>query len=542
MTLLSRIASALGRRPEPVAADVRPVPSAGFMRDGRGPTMMGWRPVLREPARDVERSWRPAAARTLDILHNSGFVSGGIDQAVADIVGPDGLRLNARPDADTFGLTSEQANALGRAIETQWALYAETPIDVDAEARATFGKLQAQAMRHWFATGEVLAVLPSFRRAGGAWRPKVRVVPAMRLSTRTDGTLSILHGVRLDRQGASVAFLFREAPENGAALTTTSVNERELPARDGFGRPIVVHVFDGMPGQIRGISPLTPALQVARQFDQLANATLTGEILRAVFVATLEADTPTLDAMAGLQTQQEQARAAAEGVSPFDAYLDASAGWTKGVDLDMGVAGRIAHLFPGQKLNVHESSKAASNYKDFVKLLLHEIARCLGLTVESLSVDWNGTTYTGARVATAQIHHVTMYRRKNILTPFCRAVYEAWLEDAVTTERIAWPGGVDAFLGNRPAACRSIWRGPPRAVVDDLKTAKAHEIWARLGVMTDEAICNELGCDVEDVYEQRKREQDMRAEYGLPERTFAGAADPRANDRETDDDADPSGA
>ena len=40
--------------------------------------------------------------------------------------------------------------------------------------------------------------------------------------------------------------------------------EYDVTARDNLGRTRVIHVFDGMPGQVRGISPLTPALQVAR--------------------------------------------------------------------------------------------------------------------------------------------------------------------------------------------------------------------------------------------------------------------------------------
>jgi N-acyl-D-aspartate/D-glutamate deacylase len=50
-------------------------------------------------------------------------------------------------------------------------------------------------------------------------------------------------------------------------------------ARDRAGRPRVIHVFEGAPGTHRGISPLVPALQVARQFDQLADATLMAAIL-----------------------------------------------------------------------------------------------------------------------------------------------------------------------------------------------------------------------------------------------------------------------
>jgi len=84
--------------------------------------------------------------------------------------------------------------------------------------------------------------------------------------------------------------------------------EYDVRARDGAGRPRVIHVFDGLPGTHRGISPMTPALQVARQFDQLADATLMAAIVQTLFAATITSDEPTEEVLAGLLTPQEQAR------------------------------------------------------------------------------------------------------------------------------------------------------------------------------------------------------------------------------------------
>lgn len=496
-------------------APAQPRPSSSYMRGERSPTFMGWQPALREPAAEVRDSWQMAAARSLDAAQNSGFIAGAIDQAVANTVG-NGLRLNARPDADAFGLTTKEAGDLGRRIETAFQLYSDSAIDVDAEARKTHGHLQASAFRHWLGTGEIFAGLPFFVRKGGAWATKVRLVPASRVAPRSDGTGKLVHGVRLDTYGAAMGYLFRSGSVDRIFGTET-----EIPARDRFGRPVVVHCFDGLPGAVRGISPLTPVLRVTRQFDQLADATLTAAIIQAVFAATIEGDAPTQDMLRALQTPQEAAKG---DVAPMDAWMDATAGWYDNTKIDLGLAGKFVHLYPGQKLNFHEAKLTGGNYEPFAKFLLREVARCLGQTFESVAADWNGTTYTGARIATTEIHAVTLYRRKNILTPFCQATYEAWLEEAIDLGRVKWPGGMAAFLANRPAACKAIWRGTSKPVADDLKTAKAHEIWARLGVMTDEMIASELGVDIEDVYEQRQREMQMRREYGLPDPTFAGLA------------------
>ena len=109
-----------------------------------------------------------------------------------------------------------------------------------------------------------------------------------------------------------------------------------------------------------------------------------------------------------------------------------------------------------------------------------------------------------------------------MIAPLCNAVYEAWLEEEIARGGIPFPGGLTGFLANRAAASRAIWRGAPKPQADDLKTAKAHEIWCRLGVMTDAAIAEDLGYDIEDVYAQRARERAMRETYGLPDAQHQG--------------------
>ena len=63
-----------------------PAIRADFMRGNRGVVFGGWRPALREAADDVGASRDMAAARTIDLIPNSGWMAGAIDQAVANTV------------------------------------------------------------------------------------------------------------------------------------------------------------------------------------------------------------------------------------------------------------------------------------------------------------------------------------------------------------------------------------------------------------------------------------------------------------------------
>ena len=508
MALLDTLRQLAGINRSTPEVGPRSTPSASFMRGGRGVTFGGWRPALRELQDDIADAWDHAAARTIDVVQNSGWLSGALDQAVANTVGT-GLRLKAMPENTVFGMSNAEAQAWARMVEARFELWARNADECDIEARRTFGQMQAAAFRLWLATGEILAELPWRRRSWTRYGTKVRLLPPQRLSRKSEKLSRLTNGVYHDADGMPVAYLaIRKDPLQGDV-------EYVVRARDTLGRQRVVFVFDGAPGTCRGISPLTPALQVARQFDQLADATLTASIMQTVFAATITSEEPTEEVLQGLLTPQEQARMAAQGISPMSAYLDMVGGFYDSATLNIGINGRIAHLFPGQKLEFLRPVSPTSEYRDFSMHLLRELARCLGLTYESTTGDYDGATYSSVRMATSEIFAITKMRRHNVVAPFCQAAYEAWLEEEVENGGVPFPGGIDNFLANRTAACRADWRGTPKPQADDLKTAKAHEVWRRLGVISDAMIANDLGVDIEDVYAQRASEAELRAAYDL---------------------------
>lgn len=504
----------------PAVSDVSVLPRvrSEFMRGGRGVTMAGWRPALREIQDDVTSAWDAAAARTTDLLHNSGWISGMFDQAVANTVGS-GLRLRAMPENELFGMSEADAQTWRKLVEQRFGLWENNPIECDIEGRRTFGQMQDAQFRMWLCTGENLSELPYRRRFGSIIGTKVRIIPPSKIANKTEPFRRMKAGVIMDADDFPIGYLAKRSDP------LIGEYEVEVPARDRYGRPRVVHVFVGLPGQYRGITPLVPALKVAKQFDQLADATLMSSLIQAVFAAVITSDSPTEDIIGGLMSASEQARLAGQGISPFEAWFEAQAGWYDNNSIDVGIGGRLAHLFPGQELEFKSPSHPASAYKEFSMHLLRELARCLGLSYESATGDYSGASYSSVRMSVNEIFPITMARRKFVVAPFCQAAYEAWLEEQIQLGLIPFPGGYENFLRNRAAACRAEWRGAPKPQADDLKTAKSHETYRNMGVITDEAIANDLGLDIEDVYAQRAREKALREKYGLPETDAVGLAE-----------------
>jgi lambda family phage portal protein len=285
-----------------------------------------------------------------------------------------------------------------------------------------------------------------------------------------------------------------------------------------WGRPQIKHIFDGYPGQMRGMPPLTPALRIVRQFDQLADATLTAALIQAIFAATITSPSPTQEILQAFQdTVEQKLKANQTPPSPLEAMWGFRQGFYQGTQIDLGSHGKIAHLAPGDTLAFQRSEHPNDTYEPFVNMLLREMARCIGVTFEQLTGNYAGATYSSVRMATSEIWMITIYRRINIITPFYQTMYQAWLEEEIDKGWIPFPGGLDAFTANRAAACRAHWRGPAKPQADDQKFAKAVETLRGIGVVTDEWICGEMGEDWLDVYEQRALEMSERKRLGLPE-------------------------
>lgn len=500
----------MAKKPQKRAGDMvasRGRPSTAFMTGERAVTMLGWNPVLRETRDDVRAAYDKAAARSVDAMQNIGWIAGAIEQAVADTVGT-GLRLDFMPSHKALGMTPTRAKKWAAEVEEMWREYAETPGEVDIAEQATFGQMQAQAFRAWFATGEVLAELPWQKRVGSAGS-RVRVVMPIRLARDTRPLDRIEQGIQIDRHGRPTGYLFRWTD------VFEGSKEALIPARDRYGRKRITHHFDGMPGQLRGISPMVPVLKVARQYDQFANATLTGAIVQALFAATIKSAAPTQETIEGLLTPEEQAKVASGQSSAFDAWFDMVQGWYDQVTIDVGMAGRVAHLYPDQEFEMHTTKASGANTEAFARLLLREKARAIGITYEGMTGDYAGVTFSSMKVSKDDIHRIVLMRRRNVVAPFCQSAFENRLEEAIDSGQLPLPGGTERFLAFKAGICRAQWKGSPKPQPDDVKHATSRKLYLDMGVMSRTQIAADLDSDIDDVNAELAAEAKERERLGI---------------------------
>lgn len=501
-------------------------PVAGYLRDQ--PVINMPVPALRDRVDDVRSAWYRANALATDAALNNGWIAGVVEQMVSSMIGT-GLRLSYKPDGRVFGWDDQATGEYARIVEKRWGIWSSQPRECDAGARYTVAQMQAAVIRQWAATGEALGQITAFHRVGAESFTKVKLIPSHWLSRETREYDGLQTGVYLDANGAATGYLFN--------VRDRFLGQKQViqSASDNYGRPVIIHVFDGEASQVRGITPLAPALKIVRQFDQLSDATLTAAMIHAIFAATVESDYPTSDVMNALKDAEEQVTDLEPGglAGGWDAFMDAKVGWNRSVNIDLGRNGKIAHLLPGEKLKLQSSEHPNSTYESFAKFLLREIAACLGVLPSDLTGDYTGDTYSSIRMGIAKKWPLVEYRRKHIPARFTQGIFEAWLEEEIDTGRIKIPGGISSFLQYRTSLTRAHWRGPPKPQADDTKASAAHATWLRMGVITQEQICNDLGLDFEDVMEQLSRERKMREAMGLPDPVLAMSGGSGASSQQT---------
>ena len=508
--MFSKLRSLIGGRSN---APARAKPGSQYMRGEGAQVFWGWNPILRDAREDVRAAYWRSAARTIDVLHNSGWLAGVVQKGVSSVLGK-GLRLALKPDFEAIGWDQKQSSDWARLVERRFEGWASDPLECDASGKFDLSQLASAAVRSHFGPGEWTAWMRWIERSCSTTATKIMLLPAHRMTQESNG-VDLFQGVRIDADGLPASYRFRLTQP---ILETGQIVE--LRARDSANRTIVKHCFEGDIGQMRGISPFAPVLQVLRQFDQLANATLSTALLQALFAATTTSPAPTQDILAAFETADEQ------GVGgSLDGYMEARAGWHDKTKIDLGGLGRIAHLFPGEELKFLRSETPNSNYEPFARWLLREIAACGGFTFEDVTGDYTGATYSSIKMATTTNWPIQLRRRKHIAAPLYQTALECWLEEEVEAGRIEFPGGIEHLRKARKAACRAKWLGPAKPIPDEIKFAAANQTLYGLGATTLEQICADMGLSWEDVLEQLARERDKRKELGLPEPAITAQAE-----------------
>lgn len=281
-------------------------------------------------------------------------------------------------------------------------------------------------------------------------------------------------GVRIDASGEPVEYAFSaDHPGDNLALAKSNWISADQ----------VIHLFrTERPGQLRGIPRTTPALPLFAQLRRFTLATITAAETAADFAAILYSDQASEDG----DLQQPWVRMEIE----------------RGALLTAPEGSRLAQL---------KAEHPNATYDEFVKAILREIARCLGVPAVLAIGDASSYNYSSGRLDMQAFNRQMEIDRAILIERDCLdRLLELWLDEALL---------IDSFLPDifaQHAAdfeWRWMWSAPGH--VDRAKEASGQQIELTNNTTTLAREYARQGLDWETELRQRARELSVMRDLGI---------------------------
>jgi lambda family phage portal protein len=495
-----------------------------------GQHMAAWQPTLLSPDGELNVYRDRIVSRVRDMVRNDGWASGAVTRILDNAVGAN-LRPISKPDYRFLAAVTGNASfdhswskEFQKAVDASWRSWAHDELGkyCDAGRNMTFGQLLRVAFRHKLVDGDSLAVMQWLPDRVGYGRARyataVQIVDPDRLSNpqqRFDQQI-MRGGVEIDpTTGAAIAYHIRKAHIGDWFSAAQSLTWERLERETAWGRPIVVHDFDGDRAATHrgGAGVFAAVLQRLKMLVKYDSVELDSAIINAIFAAYIESP-----------FDRELVSEAISDGEQLNMYQAARTEFhdEHGKKLVLGNA-RMPILFPGEKIQTVAATRPAANFKDFEGAVLRNVATGLGLSAQQVSNDWSDVNYSSARGALLEAWKTLTRRRHDFAAGFAAPIRAAWLEEAFELDDLPLPAGAPDFISARAAYSRCRWLGPPMGWIDPVDERAGAVIGMDAGFQTLEDTCAEQGLDYEEVLEQRAYEIEQFDRLKIPRPEWVGA-------------------
>ena len=465
-----------------VNGGVTPYDSADMM----SPEMASWQPWLGSPDTETNPYRDRSVSRIRDLTRNDGWAAGASNRLKDCIVGSN---FHVSPTPNYRAL----ARWYGPAFDSQWAKeFAECGEGCfsawanddghwcDTTRHMSFGQMAGLACRHYLVEGEAVGHVAwrDDRRGYGRARyaTTLQVIDPDRLSNPNmvmDQRL-LRGGVEMDEDGAPVAYHFRKAHMNDWFDAANSVTWERIEREEAWGRPKVVHHFDAdRAGQHRPIGGMfTPVLGRMRMLAQYDRVELQAAMVNALFGAYIKSPFDPDDIEESLKDR-----------SHFSEYQNGRYEFHQERRIMAGNV-ELTTLYPGEDISVIASSRPSAAFEAFQATILRNLAAALGVSYETISGDYRGSSYSSARQALLNEWRTIGRRRADFGAGFCTPVYVALLEEMIDRGDVPLPVGAPDFAEARAEYARCKWIGPGRGWVDPTKEVEGSKLKMAAGLST----------------------------------------------------------
>jgi lambda family phage portal protein len=399
------------------------------------------------------------------LAHNSPTGASFVEAWVTNMIGDGPTIKSSHPDPD-----------VAKQLEDRFADWCE---HADIEGVDSLTGMLMTAVRSIVSSGEALFHFP----VDGYGNLRLRLLSSEQLdSSRTlpsmggvggDTGPRVVSGVETDEQGRRIAYwLLKDSPDQVWAQITPSTR---------FDAVDVAHIFvRKFPGQVRGISWLTPIATRLLELDGLEDSALMKARVSALFAAFVTDP----DGVTGIFNNT--VAGSLGGDNTFN---------PNSVQFEPGM---LQFLPPNCDIKFPPIADM-STVTDLMRHMLRSIAAGGGLSYESLTGDLSQTNFSSARLGQSlQQRRIKGLQSTLLVSQLLLPIWRRWVLMEILTGRISAPDFESRPLDYLNA--KFLWPGWP--AIDPLKQSKADALDLASRTKSRAQIVADNGRDISDVDEE----------------------------------------
>lgn len=439
------------------------------------PYTKGWVPADQNINELISQASPLVRARVRQLVRDFPVFARAVEAAVNVSVGR-GFQFQARIRKPDGSLDED----LNQRIEEAWARSCQ---EMDAAGLLDLHELARLARRQEIEAGEYLGVKILDR--GGE-----RLVPfAVQMhepewltdyGARPRQGNKVVSGVEIHEKTGRVIAYWLEDPES-------------------LGRPLrvekadVIHGFEVLrPGQLRGISPLAPAVQIAKDLDEYIGAEVEAAQMASRWLGKAKTPSPSRfhqDRVPDWNGEEPRAKTQEIGNNIIEVLYDTE-------DFEL-----ISHNRPNQQ------------FESFVSFVIRLIAGCVGLTPEIISGDYRQINFSNLKGIRLDLAMNARPAQRRLIRNFYQPIFEGWLDAAVSAGVVRLP---DYWRRRRYYQRAVQWLPPGLESADILRDTKALLDKMRGGLLPPQEYLVSEGRDPRETLQAIREFLDMAQELGVP--------------------------
>lgn len=476
-----RIATAAGLRVLPAQRQTRaaPIRVRGWDASNVDRLTGNWPTMPESSAHEQRFSLRQLRGRSRYLVNNNEYAARFVDLCTQNIVGADGVQLEAKGKS-VEGNLDEPNNG---AIEEAWQAWGRKGV-CTADGMLTWEDAQQVIVECVARDGEILIKPIIGSAAGNEFGFAIQIIEADYLDelyyeTTDISGAGIFMGVEVDKGGRVTAYYVLNYNPADYGYSGSANRTRLTPDQ-------LWHVYAPRRGhQRRGVPWMSASMLALYQLGDFKESELTATRVAA--------------GKMGFFTQN------ADGSAPMGNDDEDDAGEPI-TEVEPGTFERLPYGWDVKPLDWHHPNVA---FEAFVKACLRGSAVGVGVGYNELAGDLENVNYSSLREGRLSTMDLWRKRQRWFRDWVCQPIFSKWLDMAILTGALEIPARkADAYRFPRWIARGWDW-------VDPEKESNANRLDLALGLTTRTRILARQGDDFSDVVEELAKERDVMIAAGL---------------------------